>query len=149
MAKNQAPRFTINGNVSANDSTTMVAGAVTATGDYTGASANHVLAFTANSTNGSRLLGLHFEATGTNTQSVARIYLNNGSTNTSASNNQLIGKLTLPATTASNTVAEASADYYFPGPNGIDLPPGFRIYVGLATTVATSWISNPIGGGNF
>lgn len=148
MAKNTSPRFTIQGDPSNNNGTGMGASLVTATGDFTGVSANHGLVFTADATNGARLVGVHFEPTGTNTQSVARIYVNNGSVNTTATNNALIGQITLPVTTTSNTAAFGSTDYFFPG-GYIDLPPAFRIYAGLGTTVAASWIATPILGGEF
>ena len=141
-------RFTAKGRFSNNDATGFAAAILTASGDYTGAGANNALVFTADSVNGGRVVGLHFEAIGTNTQSVARVYVNNGSANTTATNNILAGKLTLPATTASNTVAEATADFYFPG-GFADLDPGFRIYVGLGTTVAAGWVVTPILGGEY
>ena len=148
MAKNFNPRYTIVGSNTSDGATAMAPTLTTAAADYTGISANNKLVFTSDATNGGRLVGLHFDAIGTNTQSVARIYVNNGSTNTTAANNSLIGKLTLQGTTASNTVAETSADYTFPG-GSIDLEPGFRIYVGLATTVAAGWVVTPILGGDF
>ena len=83
MAANTQPIATKKGNLTANGGTTMVTGMVTATGDYTGASANHVLAHTAGA-DGSYIKKIKFKATGTNTASVARIYLNNGSVNTTA-----------------------------------------------------------------
>jgi hypothetical protein len=148
MAKNTSPRFTIKGNQSVNGTTTMVTALTTAAADYTGISANNLLVYTADATNGGRIVGIQFTATGTNTQSVARIYFNNGSTNTTATNNALAGALTLPGTTASNTLAEVSASFYFPG-GYADLAPGFRIYVGLATTVAAGWVPTAILGGDF
>jgi hypothetical protein len=152
MAKNTNPRYTIVGDVGADatatSSTVMGASLVTATGDFTGASANHGLVFTADATNGSRLLGVHFEPTGSNTASVARIYTNNGGANTTAAKNAYVGSVTLPTTTTSNTAAFGGVDYFFPG-GSIDLPPGFRIYAGLGTTVSTSWIATPILGGKF
>lgn len=154
MAANTAPRYTLVGDYSTNATTTSsaVMGPVvtTATGDFTGVSANHARVFTADATNGSRLVGLHFEALGTNIQSAARIYVNNGGSQTTLGNNALVGQLTLPATTTSNNAAVGSADYYFPGPAGYaDLPPGFTVWVGLGTTVASGWEITPILGGKF
>lgn len=149
MAKNTQPRFTVVGDFSSDGSTGMAPTFTTAAADYTGATATHnKVVFTADSTNGGRLVGLHFEALGTNTQSVARVYINNGSANTTAANNSLVGKLTLPATTASATSAEASADFYFAG-GAADLAPGWRVFVGLGTTVAAGWVVTPILGGEF
>lgn len=130
------------GDVSSNGTTGMATDITTATGDYTGASANHILVFTADATNGGFVQRLRFQAKGTNTASVARIYLNNGSTNTTAANNSFYGQQSLPGTTASNTAATTEIDY----PMNIALPAGFRIYVGVATTVAAGWVCTPVGG---
>jgi hypothetical protein len=148
MAKNFNPRYTIAGSNGSDSGTTMAPTLTTAAADYTGISANNKLVFTADATNGSRLVGVHCEAVGTNTQSVLRVYVNNGSANTTAANNSLVGKVTLLGTTASNTVAEPSVDFMFAG--GVcDLEPGFCIYAGLATTVAAGWVVTPILGGDF
>jgi hypothetical protein len=141
MAGNSDPLLTRIGDTSTNGSTTMPTHAVTATGDYTGASANHVLIHTAGS-NGSFVQRIRCVAEGTNTASVLRIYLNNGSANTTAANNQLIGQVSLPATTAINTAATAEIDY----PLNIALGAGFRIYVGVGTTVAAGWMCSAICG---
>lgn len=130
------------GDVSSNGTTGMATDVVTATGDYTGVSANHVLVFTADATNGGFVQRLRFQAKGTNTASVARIYLNNGSTNTTATNNTFYGQQSLPGTTAINTAATTEIDY----PMNIALNPGFRIYVGLGTTVAAGWVVTAVGG---
>ena len=142
MPGNSEPIYTRVGDVSTNGSTGMATALVTATGDYTGVSANHQLVFTADATNGGYVQRLRFQATGTNTASVARIYINNGSTNTTATNNTFYGQVSLPATTAINTAATVEVDY----PMNFALNPGFRIYVGLGTTVAASWICTAIGG---
>ena len=138
MAANTAPIYAIQGDVSSNDGTTMAPTLTTTAADYTGISANNQLVFTADATNGGIVRGLFFAPLGTNTASVARIYLNNGSVNTTAANNSYIGGFSLPGTTATNTAAEIS--FFYPFPNGgIALPPGFRIFVGLGTTVAAGW----------
>jgi len=142
MAANTAPIYTLLGDVSSNGTTGMAATITTATGDYTGASANHQLVFTADATNGGYVRKLKFTAIGTNTASVARIYLNNGSANTTASNNSAFGQISLPATTAINTAATVEIEY----PMEIALNPGFRIYVGVGTTVAAGWVCVAVGG---
>lgn len=142
MAANTAPIFSLLGDVSNNDGTTFGAAITTATGDYTGASANHILVHTGDATNGSYVRRLRFQAIGTNVATVARIYLNNGSANTSAANNVIYGQQSLPATTASNTAATVEIDY----PMEFALPPGFKIYVGVATTVAAGWIVTAVAG---
>lgn len=148
MPANTQPRFTLKGDFSSDSGTAMAPTLTTAAADYTGVSTNNKLVFTADATNGGRIVGLNFTAIGTNVQSVARIYVNNGSVNTSAANNSLVAAQTLPATSASNTIAETSASFVFPG-GAADLNPGFRVYVGLATTVAAGWVVTPILAGEF
>lgn len=146
MAANTAPIFSLKGDQTTDDgvvSTALMNSAmVTATGDFTGVSANHVLVYTADSVDGGFIEGIKFTATGTNTASVARIYINNGASQTTATNNRFFGQQTLPATTLINTAA--TAEVFFP--MGIALKPGFRVYAGLGTTVAASWVTMPIAG---
>ncbi len=142
MAANTAPIYSLLGDVSNNDGTTFGAAITTATGDYTGASANHILVHTGDATNGSYVRRLRFQAIGTNVATVARIYLNNGSANTTAANNVFYGQQSLPATTAINTAATVEVDY----PMELALPPGFRIYVGVGTTVAAGWVVTAVAG---
>ena len=152
MGKNVNPRYTNVGDPTSNATLTTSGtfGLVmtTAAADFTGISANYQLCFTANSTNGSRIIGVHLEPIGTNVASVARIYVNNGATNGTAANNQLIGQVSLPTTTTSNTAAFGSSDFYFAG-GALDLPASYRVYVGLGTTVAAGWVASPILGGQF
>ena len=136
---NQKPIFPRAWDTSANWTTTLSTTMTTATGDFTGVSANHVLVHTADSASGSIVYGIIFKAIGTNTASVARIYQNNGSTNGTASNNGFIGELSLPWTTSSNTAATAW-DFIWKPPVPIVLPPSFRIYVWLWTTVSAGWV---------
>lgn len=142
MPANSEPIYSKQGDVSSNGTTGMATDLTTATGDYTGVSANHVLVFTADSTNGGYVQKLRFQAKGTNTASVARIYLNNGSTAGTATNNSFYGQISLPGTTASNTAATTEIDY----PMNLALNPGFRIYVGLGTTVSAGWVCTAVGG---
>jgi len=142
MAGNSDPIFSKSGDVSSNGTTGMATTLTTATGDYTGISANHQLVFTADATNGGFIQRLRFQAIGTNTASVARIYLNNGSTVGTATNNTFFGQQSLPGTTAINTAATTEIDY----PMNFAINPGFRIYVGLGTTVAAGWVVTAIGG---
>ena len=143
MAANTAPIYSIKGDVASDNGTTMSPTFTTAANDYTGATATHnKLVFTADATNGGFLQRLRFKAIGTNTASVARVFLNNGSANTTATNNSFYGEISLPATTAIATAATIEVDYMM----NFALPAGFRIYVGLATTVAAGWVCVGIGG---
>lgn len=142
MPANSDPMLSRLGDVSNNGTTAFGAAMVTATADYTGQSANHVLCFTADATNGGFVQKLRLIAIGTNVATVVRIYINNGSTNATAANNVIYEQQSLPATTASNTVATINIDI----PLNIALNPGFRIYAGVATTVASGWVPVAVGG---
>jgi hypothetical protein len=104
--------------------------------------ANNSLVWTADATNGGFIQRLRFKAGGTNVATVARIYINNGSANTTAANNTLYGELSLLATTATATGSLPDMDYSM----GFALPPGFRIYVGYGTATAAGWAVTPIAG---
>ncbi len=143
MAANTSPIYTLLGDVSSNAGTGMAPTFTTAAADYTGATATHnKVVFTADATNGGFIQRLRFKAIGTNTASVARIFINNGSANTSAANNSFYGEITLPATTAIATAATSEIDYHM----NFALNPGFTIYVGIGTTVAAGWVCVAIGG---
>ena len=141
---NVQPIWIAKGDLSKDGTTGMNQPITAAAADYTGISANNSLVFTAG-TDGARMERIKFTAAGTNVQSVARIYINNGSANTTATNNTLIGEMSLPATTATNTAAMVSPEFVMPG-GALALPGGFRIYVGLATAVAAGWVATPICG---
>jgi len=57
-------------------------------------------------------------------------------------NNFFVGEISLPATTAAAAASTADIDY----PLNFALPPGYRILVGLGTTVAAGWQVTCIGG---
>lgn len=139
---NRTPIYSIGGDNSVDSTTTMASTFTTAAADYTGATATHnKLVFTA-SANGGFVQRLRFKAIGTNTASVARVFINNGSVNTTASNNTFYGEISLPATTISAVAATVEIDY----PMNFALTPAFRIYVGLGTTVAAGWVCFAVAG---
>lgn len=143
MPGNNDPIYSKQGDVTADGvSAFATAAMVTATGDYTGAATQHVKLFTADVTNGGFVQRLRFKSLGTNIATVARIYLNNGSTNTTATNNAFHAEISLPAVTAINTAATVDIDV----PLNIALPPSFRLFAGVATTVTAGWVAQAIGG---
>ena len=81
---------------------------------------------------------------GTNSnQTVARIWINNGSTTGTATNNILWDEITLPATTVSQTTAQANYEL----PLNFALPANYRIYVTLGTApTSAGWDLIVIGG---
>ncbi len=142
MASNTIPIYSKEGEVANNGTTGMNALVTAAANDYTGISANNSLIFTADATNGSFVQRIRLKAGGTNVATVARFYLNNGSTPTTATNNVFYGEISLPATTATATQATTEVDY----PLNFAIPAGFRIYFGLGTAVSAGWVATVIGG---
>lgn len=72
---------------------------------------------------------------GTNTASVLRIFLNNGSTNTTAANNILWKEVSLPSTTLTEVAAQTPVVI----PINQAIPAGYRLYATIGTTVAAGW----------
>lgn len=141
---NVQPIWIAKGDVTNNGTTGMNQAITAAAADYTGISANNSLVFTAGA-DGARIERLKFTPSGTNVQTVARVYINNGSVNTTATNNTFIGEITLPATTASATSALISPEFLMPN-GSFAIQGAFRIYVGLGTAVAAGWVVTPIAG---
>jgi len=147
MPANTSPIFPLTPNLGANN--VLLSTAMTNTKAFDGtdtAGTNLALVFTAGS-NGSRVDSLVVRltstngatASGTTTATLVRFWINNGSANTSAGNNQLMPwDVAIPATTVTSLSA-SSLPYYnvlvtSPMADGISLPAGYRIYAG--TTVA-------------
>lgn len=141
---NVQPIWIAKGDLSNNGTTGMNQLITAAAADYTGISANNSLVFTAGA-DGARIERLKFTAGGTNVASVARVYVNNGAVNTTATNNTLIGEITLPATTATAVAATISPEFIMPG-GAMAIPGGFKIYVGLGTAVAAGWVVTTVAG---
>ena len=106
------------------------------------------LLFAADATNGGRVDRIIVKALGTNVASVLRIFVNNGGAVGTATNNTLVAEANLVATTASAVAAitpviiPGSGDTTFP----MVLPPGYRLYAALGTTVAAGYAIAAIGG---
>lgn len=132
---------------STNNSTGNQQAITLAANDYTGISANYQLIHTAGA-DGSILEGIKFTPAGTNVVTVMRIFINNGSTPATATNNTFVGEQTLQATAASAVAALPSPEFYFPR-GRLSLPSGWRVYVGLATAVSAGWVSHPIAGAQY
>lgn len=107
-------------------------------------SGTSLLCFTADATEGSFLQYIKCKTSpaGNNVQTVARVWINNGATTGTATNQSLFAEATLAATTASSTaqVGEQSI------PMNIALPPGYRVYITIATAVANGWAFTGVGG---
>lgn len=72
-------------------------------------------------------------ASGTTSASVMRFFLNNGSANTTATNNQYLGEVSLPAQTitalATGTMPEYTVLF------GKSIPAGYKVYAGLTVAI--------------
>lgn len=99
-------------------------------------------AFTADATNGGFVQRIRFRAAGTNIATVARVFINNGSTNATPANNILWDEITLAATTLSEVAALAVYEL----PLNFALPAGYKLNVTVGTTVAAGYYVSVIGG---
>lgn len=79
---------------------------------------------------------------GTNVATVLRVFINNGLTNATAANNNLIAEMTLPATTVSEVAAQPS----FELPINFILPATMKINCTIGTAVAAGFALTIIGG---
>jgi hypothetical protein len=92
--------------------------------------------------NGSYVQRVRFRPSGTAVQTVARLFINNGSTNATAANNILFDEITLSAITLSETAAQPS----FEIPTNFALPAGYVLNITIGTSVAAGWYVSAIGG---
>lgn len=141
MSANTAPIYTATPAIGLAAGTGIGTSVIT---DYDGTGGNNVLVFTADATNGSYIQRLRFKAKGTNAVSVARIFINNGTTVGTATNNSFYGEVSLPATTSSTTVGTNEIDY----PMAFAIPAGYKLYVGIsaASGLASGWSVTTIAG---
>lgn len=100
-----------------------------------------VTVFTAG-VDGSYVGSLVFRAKGTNTQTVVRVFINNGSDQATATNNTLIAEMTLPATTLSETTQLAHQELVL----NRTLPAGYKINITIGTTVSAGYAVTCFGG---
>jgi hypothetical protein len=135
MPANTAPIFSLTPKTSWG--TTAITGSNTAK-DGTGT----VLGVYTAGANGSYVQRVRFRPAGTNVQTVARLFINNGSTNATAANNILFDEITLSAITLSETAAQPS----FEIPLNFALPAGYVLNITIGTTVAAGYYVSAIGG---
>ncbi len=141
MPANQAPIYTLTPDTTTDNATTMPQAKTAAAADYTGAGANNFLMHTAGA-NGSYCRTIVAKAIGTNVATVLRVYVNNGSANTTAANNGFVMEISLPATTASATAGTAEIEI----PLEFAIKAGHRLYGGLGTAVAAGWVFTVLAG---
>ena len=98
--------------------------------------------FAADAAEGSYLRYLAVRPKGANVASVLRVFLNNGGSNTTASNNTLINEISLPAT----SLTEVAALSGLVVPMELALPAGWRVLVTIGTAVAGGYAVTGVGG---
>lgn len=135
MAANGNPIFSRLGDVQWSVAVTAANTAKDGTGTVT-------TVFTADATEGGFVERIRINPAGTNVASVARIFINNGSTNAVAANNTYFDQISLPATTNSEAAALVTYDLPF----RFALPAGYKINVTLGTAVAAGWSFTVVGG---
>lgn len=100
-----------------------------------------VTVFTAGA-NGSRVEKIRFRAKGTNVATVARIFLNNGGANSTATNNTLYDEITLPATTLSEVAQLLNQEIIL----NLPLPATWTVMITIGTTVSAGYAITCVGG---
>jgi hypothetical protein len=100
-----------------------------------------VLLFTAGA-NGARVDSIKVRSTGTAVATVIRIFVNNGATNVTATNNSLYVEATIAATTLSEVAALTDNVITM----NISLPATYRVYATIGTSVAAPLQVSAVGG---
>jgi len=150
VAANTVPIFVLTPNIG------IPAGPVLTANTALDGTGTSVLLFTAGA-NGSRIDEIRIYPLGTNVATVLRIFINNGSTTGTATNNSLAYEITIPANTLSQ-VAQATPLVMKPGADqtvvtslpidGLILPAGYKLYATVGTTIAAG-VNVTVLGGNF
>lgn len=100
------------------------------------------LLFTADATEGSFVDKIILQPIGTNVATAGRVWINNGATTGTATNNTQIKDVTLAATTVSQVAAIGNTEISL----NFALPASYRIYLTLGTTVAAGFKSAVVAG---
>jgi hypothetical protein len=98
--------------------------------------------FTADATNGSRIEQVTLNHLGTNIATVVRFFVNNGSSNTTATNNALVYEVTMAANTLSQTAASVPVIWNA----NLLLKPGYKLNVTIGTAIAAGIMVAAQGG---
>lgn len=136
MAANQSPIFVLTPRASFAPTTATVNNGY----DGTGTQQTVFIA----GTNGSKIEFIYcLHAGNANTNiSVVRVFINNGSTNTVATNNALVYEFLMPASTGGAGTPNIPQTW----PANIILPAGYKIMVSMANTNTNGYIVTAMGG---
>ena len=138
MAANTTPIFSATPAIGLSDATPILTANTTT--DLTAGTI--YLLFTADATDGSYIDKIIIQPIGTNVATAGRLWINNGATTGTATNNTQFKDFTLAATTVSQVVAIGNTEVTL----GFALPAGYRIYMTLGTTVAAGFKSTVVAG---
>lgn len=127
MAANTNPVFTLTPNITVGQTVTTANTAKDGTGTV-------VTVHTAGA-NGSYVYYVTFQPMGTNTASVGRIFINNGSSNATPGNNSYFADASLPATTNSEVAGIGKTII----PVNMSIPAGYKLNITIGTTVAAGF----------
>jgi hypothetical protein len=136
MAGNSLPLITRKGNIGY--------GTITTANTALDGTGTVVTVFTADATNGSYIEKVNVRHLGTNVATVIRLFLNNGSASTTASNNILYTEIAV----AANTLTQNGNSIGFSVPLGFMLPAGWKVNATIGTTVAAG-LGIAINGGDY
>ena len=139
MPANTSPIFSAKGSIQWNPA---ILTAANTAKDGTGTVATIFTGNAAGNNAGNFVQKLLARPLGTNVATVLRLFINNGSANTTALNNSLIAEMTLPTTTLSEVAAQP--DYVLP--LNFVVPAGYKLNATLGTTVAAGFTLTAIGG---
>lgn len=98
--------------------------------------------FTADATNGSKIENVYLTPMGSAVSTVVRFFVNNGSTNATATNNALVKEITM----AANTLTQNAASVQQVWPANLVLKPGYKLNVTIGTAIATGIMIAAVGG---
>ena len=101
-----------------------------------------VLVWTSDATEGGKIEKVKVRHAGTNVATVLRLFINNGATNATATNNTLYAEKTI----AANTLSEVAEALDCEVPLNLVLPATYRIYATIGTTVAAGLHLTGVGG---
>jgi hypothetical protein len=142
MAANTTPIFPLVPNFNGGTVTTADA---TASKNHDGTSSGAVCIFTAGA-NGARIDEIQALPLGTNVATALRIFINNGSDPTTATNNFLYRDVTAAANTISEVAGITPISILVASQSALVLPAGYRLYAVVGTTIATGLQVTVIGG---
>jgi hypothetical protein len=144
MPANTAPIFTLTPDIqwgSVDDNSGATAGPMLSANTAMDGTGFVTTVFTAGA-NGSYVTKLVARPVGSNAATVLRVFINNGSTNATQANNCLIGEMSLPLVTLSNTAAFQALEL----PLNFALPGGYKLNCTLGTLVLGGIRVSVIGG---